>query len=441
MRRTLLPARSALLLSLLIASSWCPARSQLNTVFKNMFNDLLVNRLSLSPPPHNGHFIAASLQADSELVPALNSLIYSNIASFPISSASTGILFDFSTGQPVRLPTSLGPIFGETARPVGAGKVAVEVSYTYLDMDHFRGLPTDQMQFSFTHAHLAASDTLGSDPTESDYITVSTDMHVRASMAALIATVGLTKDLDVGFAIPLISMTLSGTATAVVNSFTYAKYGIAFHFFGGTAQNPQLFTKYPYSQTATGIGDIALRGKYNFARGGDVDMAALVDLRLPTGKQEDFLGTGKTTLRVWGIFSRRIGDMTPHINIGYAHKTAALQSDAVEFRTGFEGLLLSDLTFAVDILGQIDVNSSKAVHLLPGSVLIDDRSNPGSSSERLIPLSNIPDSNGDNLYNASLGFRFAPSERFMLFANILVPLNNAGLRATLAPTIGLSANL
>ncbi|HUI64492.1 MAG TPA: hypothetical protein VL126_06610 [Bacteroidota bacterium] len=441
MRPLQLLARRAVTGWVLIVLSCCPAHAQLSTVFKNVFNSFLITDLQVSPGPHAGHFIPAANQADSVLVPALNSLIYNNIASFPISSASTGILFDFASGQPVRVPTSLGPIFGETARPVGAGKLALEVSYNYLDMNRIRGIPTDQMQFTFTHAHLVPGDTLGSDPTESDYMTVSMDMHVHASMAAIIASYGVTKDLDIGFAIPLIQMSVSGTATAVINSYTFAHFGFAFHYFGGNAQIPQLTTTQPYSQSATGVGDIAIRGKYSFLRSSDADAAALVDVRLPTGKQEDFLGTGKTTVRVWGILSRRMGEMTPHINIGYAHKPAELESDAVEFRAGFESLLLSDLTFALDILGQIDVNSSKAIHLLPGSVLIVNRPITGSMTEQFIPLSNIPDSNGDNLYNASMGFRFAPSEKFMLFANILVPLNSAGLRTTLAPTVGLSANL
>jgi hypothetical protein len=133
--------------------------------------------------------------------------------------------------------------------------------------------------------------------------------------------------------------------------------------------------------------------------------------------------------------------MTPHLNIGYVHKPAELQSDALEFRAGFDNKIYADLTFALDILGQIDLNSAEAIHLAPGSVTIYDQAPPGLLFQsgpvpRVVNLSNIPDSNGDNLYSASMGFRFAPSDRVMLFGNILVPLNKAGLRAAIVPTLG-----
>jgi hypothetical protein len=38
----------------------------------------------------------------------------------------------------------------------------------------------------------------------------------------------------------------------------------------------------------------------------------------------------------------------------------------------------------------------------------------------------------------SVGFRFAPSDNTNILLNALVPLNNAGLRAPIAPTVGIS---
>jgi hypothetical protein len=247
-------------------------------------------------------------------------------------------------------------------------------------------------------------------------------------------------------ALPLISITLSGTAKAVISSYSFAVVGYANHYFGGDSLHPVLQTAYPYNRTATGIGDLAFRAKYSIARGGSLDAAALLDLRLPTGKTEDFLGTGKVTARVWGILSKRIGEVTPHLNLGYMRNPADFQSDAVEFRAGFDSKFFSNLTFALDILGHIDLNTSKAIHLAPGTTTIYDHPGKFPSTDssgvaaRQVPNSNIPDSETDNIYSAAVGFRYSPSERFVIVFNMLVPLNNKGLRAALAPTLGISAS-
>ena len=59
---------------------------------------------------------------------------------------------------------------------------------------------------------------------------------------------------------------------------------------------------------------------------------------------------------------------------------------------------------------------------------------------RQVANSNIPDSDSDNIYSAAIGFRYSPAERFVIVFNMLVPLNNKGLRAALAPTLGFSAS-
>jgi hypothetical protein len=437
------------------------ADAQMNTVFSDMFRTIL-GPASLQKAGglagHQNHFLHSDTVANNQIVPALNSLIAGNVSSFPLSSTGAGVIYEASTGLdpvtglPLPATTSLGPIFGETARPLGAGKIALEISYTYLDLSSFRGLPTNQMQFAFTHQEVTNKATgepdsvLGLNPNESDIITVTTDLHARASIGAVSATFGVTRDLDVGVAVPLINLTLNGTAKAVISSYSFAVLGFANHYFGGDSLHPVLSTTYPYHRTATGIGDVALRAKYSFVRGEGLDAAALVDVRLPTGKTEDFLGTGKTTASLWGIVSKRFGDFTPHLNVGYTRNPAEFESDLFQFRAGFDSRISSNLTFAFDILGRIDVNTSEAIHLFPGTTPIYDRPGkfPTTDSSgvavRQVPNSNIPDSNSDNVFNASAGFRYSPAENLIVLFNVLVPLNNKGLRAAVAPTLGVSAS-
>jgi hypothetical protein len=263
-------------------------------------------------------------------------------------------------------------------------------------------------------------------------------LNLTAEIFAFYGAWGITKNLDLGIAVPLIHTHMSGDAIATINSFTYANTGRASHFFGGTADNPILVTDVPYDESATGIGDIVLRLKYCFLRGGGLDVGALADVRIPTGREEDFLGSGKTDAVLALLVSKKIADFTPHLNLGYELRKADFQSDRVVLRAGFDHRMLPGLTFAADFLGTFDVNPSEAIKLYPGSVTIVEAGNNGGQVTRTVLLSNIPESENDNLYNLSVGMKYSPWQGFIVLANMLVPLNQAGLRASVAPTSGMS---
>ena len=69
--------------------------------------------------------------------------------------------------------------------------------------------------------------------------------------------------------------------------------------------------------SATGIGDITLRGKVRFLDKPGGGLAVSADLRLPTGKEEDLLGTGATQFTATFIGSAAFGKFAPHVNLGY----------------------------------------------------------------------------------------------------------------------------
>ena len=429
---------------LLIVTSGEMAQAQLDQVFNTVFQTILTERLILSPGTHANHYVHAAALAESLLVPSLNGLIVSNISSFPLSSTTPGLTFDFSGGQLVSVQEGTGPIFADRATTIGKGRINIGFTATSLDMSRVRGVETDQMRFTFTHEDtnrdgvLGGADAEGS--TEADVIDVTMGMNLTAQIFAFYGAWGITKNLDIGVAVPLIHIRMNGTATADINSFTYANTGRASHFFAGNADNPILQTQVPYDESATGIGDIVIRLKYCFLRGGGVDLGALADVRIPTGKEEDFLGSGEADAIFALLLSKKIGDLTPHFNLGYEIRKADLQSDRVIIKGGFDHRLLPGLTFAADFLGTVDVNPDEAIKLYPGSVTIVEAGNNGGQSTHTVRLSNIPDRDNDNLYNLSVGLKYSPTESFLVLANMLVPLNQAGLRASIAPTVGFSLN-
>lgn len=409
-----------------------PATAQLNQVFDGIFKEVLRDKLQLSAGAHGTHFFDAADLASSSLTPALTSLIASNVASFPLSSTVAGVTFDFSSGRPVAITESLGPIFAETATTVGREKINLGFNFTNLSLSKFRGLATKDIRFTFIHENIDGLGAVGDDLTERDFMDLFLGLDVNARIFAFSATYGITANFDIGVAVPVVNVSLNAKAGATINSYTFATLRNALHRFNDNGQNPQLDYSVPEkNESATGIGDLGLRLKYNFAQGTDVDLAALLDIRLPTGSQDDFLGTGKTNIRLCWIASKKIGNFAPHFNLAYDRRSAELDSDEFELVAGFDQKITSGVTFAADILAELDLNKDEAIELFPGVATI--------SGLGQVDLSNIPARHRDNVLNAAVGFRAAPSERFSLLGNVIISLNDGGLRSSVIPTIG--ANL
>ncbi len=434
-------SKPVVLLSGIFTLLWANAsHAQINKVFNNVFREILEQRLSLSPGVHGEHFLEAADLASGLLAPALNGLIASNVAAFPISSATVATLtFNIDAGRPASSTESLGPILAETAETLGKNKINLEFNYTYLNLAKFRGVPTGDIRFTFTHQDVTNDGTLGESPNESDTIDLFPGVDVDAGVLAFVATWGVTNDLDFGIAVPIINLRMRGSATSIVNSFTFQNLGAANHHFGADATNPVLQTTVPYDESAAGLGDMALRLKCNWLKGESLYWASLFEVRLPTGDKNDFLGSGKTSLKLYSILSKRIGHFTPHLNLAFDRRNAAFDSDELEFIAGFDQRIVSGVNFALEISGDFDLNERETIKLFPGSVKIVDRLATGTR-ERNLKLSNIPDRNNDNTLNAALGIRVAASERLLFLGNVLVPINDAGLRSTFVTTIGLTSS-
>src|SRR5690606_35622881 len=126
----------------------------------------------------------------------------------------------------------------------------------------------------------------------------------------------------------IIHVKTQGEAVAIIESYTLFmqdQFGdSAKHFFGGDAHSPEHSDRVPYDGRSTGIGDLAIRLKYQFPFEQGLGLAALLDVRLPSGDAENFLSTGKSNYRFLLIGSNQIGDFTPHINLGYEYRGADL---------------------------------------------------------------------------------------------------------------------
>jgi len=437
-----------LILSFMLTMLPTKTNAQMNTIFKEMFNEFLRESM-FSFGPFGRGFDAAALEADTTITKALNSLIATNVSSFPLTSTNAAITLDLATGQVGQTTReSLGPLFTESAQTIGKNKLNLSFNYSYYNLSEFRGLATEDFRFAFTYVDINLMNGLGDVPIENDVVEIFPDLNINASTSVFYATYGLLRNFDVGVAVPLVNLNLSGTAKAVINSVSFFQNGVAFNSYNGNPVNPSFDTTFTYDESVTGVGDIALRLKYHFLKKPKTNLAALVDLRLPTGAEEDFLSTGKTNAKfVWimsqvlnerkmgGIGSEKVKELSMHLNLGYEYRSGEVDSDEIEFNLGLDQKLSESTTLILSLFGEYDLKQEEGLDLLPGTRIL--RSNTVIE----VDLSNVPESKRDNTLTFALGARYAPSPRVLILANLLVPFNNQGLRSSIAPTIGIALTL
>jgi len=381
----------------------------LQDTIKNLYGG---DGILLAPPPPGGfshapHFQAASLQGLDRLSGALSS----GLGVLALSSSVTGFTFDIERGVPVRTTESLGPLLAERAPTLGARKLNVAFSYTHLDFKRFEGSRLNDLTLTLGHDDSNADGRLGPPPPffdfELDQIRVDLDLKIKQDVFAFFATYGLTRSWDVGVVLPIVRNRLRAVANATIidNSPTTNA-----HFFDTVPGSDQ--PRSTGGGEKTGIGDVIVRSKYNFLRNYESwpDLSVLGQIKLPTGDQDNLLGTGETNFLALLIASRSFGPgsetrwLTPHLNLGFEWSTRSEENN-LRYIVGVDARVLPNLSLATDLLG------------------------------RWRPQGN---GIGDSILDIALGAKWNPVGTFLVNAGVQLPLNrNEGLRANIIWMVGL----
>jgi hypothetical protein len=167
------------------------------------------------------------------------------------------------------------------------------------------------------------------------------------------------------------------------------------------------------SDEDTGIGDIVLRGKYNFYRSPMVSLAGALDLRLPTGDADNLRGLDTVRVSPFFIASAHLFGISPHVNLGFDIGDTSKIENEFFYRIGFDWAIFRPLTFAFDVLGRYIIDNQRP-----------DASDTTKTSD-------------DNIVSAAIGLKINPWRNLIILVNVLIPLNDTGLRDDFTPLIGL----
>jgi hypothetical protein len=121
--------------------------------------------------------------------------------------------------------------------------------------------------------------------------------------------------------------------------------------------------------TATGIGDVLLRAKGTVMRRGQSAIAAGAELRVPSGNEDDLLGSGAWGVKPFVVLSFPYGQLSSHVNFGYqwngrsvlagevSKQEAGDLPDRLLFAFGVDMGINDRLSLAFDFLADRVVNS------------------------------------------------------------------------------------
>ena len=383
---------------------------------------------------HGAHFIPSAVGENATIIAFLTNAVAGSVGNIPVSSTSSGPLFRFEGGVPVRTPLSPGPVFGERAETLGRGRVFVGSNVSRLHFTTLRGADLENLRLTFTHANVDFPNCdaifsgdctrMGVPEFENDVIDLRLRLGLDVTVASFFVTYGLFDRLDVGLVLPIISTTLEGESIAQIVPFS----ATVNHFFAGTVGTPVLTASRVVRGSAAGVGDVAVRAKLNIRNEPRAGLALLGDARFPTGSEEDLFGAGEFSARGVAIFSARRGEFTPHVNLGYLYRAGDVLGDAVLATLGFDQLLASWATLAVDLVSELQAGDRERRD--PETVVIE------APFQRTVEPLTIPDRRDDIVY-ASLGFKFTTGAGLTAVANGAWPLNRGGLRPGVIGTLGL----
>lgn len=337
----------------------------------------------------------AAVRATSD---AIGRALLLEVASLPLSSSSGAFTYRLNPilGTSERASTSFGAFFVERAVTSGRGRASASVSFRYSRFETLDGFDLRDGTFVTTANQFV------DEPAAFDQESLT--LRLQTATVTGFVNVGVTDWLDVGVAVPVVSLKLEGER---VDDFRGRR----------TLQASA-------SAEVTGLADIAIRTKARVAGRGGSGLAVGGEVRLPTGDRDDLLGAGEATYRGLVIGTIEGAYAALSANAGYS---AGGIADQVDYGANVTVAPTPRLTLSFEAFGRrvADVGRLQQV-FLPHPTIRDVRTlRLGQSDEATRTLATV------------VGLKWNVTGAWLLNANVLVPVGDRGLQSGPAPSVAL----
>jgi hypothetical protein len=370
----------------------CSANSVSAQTLRDVVTFLLTNRTVATDD------FVRDQQAAKSASDAVTGFLLIDLNALPISTSAGGFTYrlDPEIGISVRSSDSFDPFFTRRALTAGAQQVTFGVSYQQSSFRTIDGRALRNGSLISTASRLRG---------QADYFDVETvAMRLEVDTATMVANAGVTDRFEVGAALPMVRITLDGQ-----RQDTYRG--------NGTLQASA-------TSTTSGPGDLLLNAKYEVIRDRHRGVAVGAEARLPSGSVQNLLGTGKIGGGPLVIAS--IGDQrtSVHGNLGYAVGGLSRSID-------YTGAATFAASNRVTLIGELSGHRLANV----GRLTETAAPNPSLVNVETVRLTSTNETISRVLAVAGVKWNFRST--WLLSANIVRPLTDAGLNASWTPTITL----
>ncbi len=351
-------------------------------------------------------------------IDAVAAVLAQQIATFPVGTSSGGftLQIDRETGVQVLKSPSFGPLFSERASTLGSqGMLAVGISAQSTRFVSMEGR-------SLQNGDLRSRAVLGGEIVDIDRYT----LNASTQTTNLSVSYAADDNIDIGVIVPIVRISLNGTGTSL-------------NLRSGRPDQRVV------DATGAGLGDVIVRGKWNFfeRRGGG--LAAVTEVFLPTGSEERLSTTGRVRVRPTLVASATVGNFSPHVNLGYTFGgrgsdvrqssvylptiVSGASGDELNFAIGADLTPVGPLTVFTDLVGRSMRNT---VRFYEGKGLLE-RLGPGAPPI----MTFVPYVGSLNTHLAAVGARtMVMGANALISFALLFPLTDGGLKPGLTPVVG-----
>lgn len=394
-------------------------------------NGLIVNSEARLPTgeTHSAHF-NSSFQ--SSFAP-FNTALAAQLASVPLPSPASGFTFTYDAALGVfnRTTESYGPILSDRSETLGKGRASLGFSYQRFSFDRIEGLGLDSIPVVFTHDNPAAG--TGRD----DVIFTRNSIALELSQFTTFFSYGVSDRFDVAVTAPVVNVNLKVTSLATLERIGTTNPAVHFFYMptGDTFGDQATFGS---AGSATGLGDITLRLKFEAVKRGSFGLALGLEGRVPTGDEKDLLGAGAPGLKPFLVLSASRKTVSPHLKLAYQWSgKSVLAGDVTKDQKG-------DLPDQAVLEAGVDVSAGKKLTLafeFLGRRVIDGDRLAADTFRALNGRSVFPNirffRGSYSIADGAVGLKANPGGNLLVNLNVLFKLNDTGLRDRVTPLFGI----
>jgi outer membrane putative beta-barrel porin/alpha-amylase len=402
----------------------------------DQMRELFLQSIVLSTTPGGGGIVRHTPVFDSDprvveatsLIDEISQQIGSQVSLFPLGSSSGGFTYayDSSLGTFNRTTQTFGPAFAERAAPLGKGKYSFGMNYIHAQYKALDGfdLKDGSIKINLRHQALSPPSFV-----EGDVIQAALKMNLRSDSAVFLFNAGITDRLDVGVGVPIVHVAMDLTYHATILDFATHNVAPTTHVFADGSKTRDFSS----SGSASGVGDLIIRSKYHLLTMPNGGVGAGIEIKLPTGDEENMLGVGTAQTRLFFIGSAGQGRSQAHVNFGYTASGSAA-SDQINYVGGVEYAATPKLTVVGDILGW---NLRDSLRLRSSTAAFAFQQGQTASLEQTSVETVALSSGSVNTALGTAGVKLNPWGNLLVSAHVLFPLTtNSGLKSGVSPVIG-----